>query len=361
MTARTSHRRSSGAIRRLPSGRWQARYTGPDGAMRTIGTFAAKAEADQALAHEVSMMARGGWRDPRLGEQPLGEWFRGWIATRTDIAESTHALYEQVLATWIDAPIPVTTTSGRPRAIHLGIRTLASLTPAVVREWNHAVTTESTRRVTERWERSTKHDTRVKAAIRAWAAASGAPLAATGQTAATQAYRLLHAGMAQAVADELIAANPCAIRGAGQRDAHDRTDRRTVSLEEMWALADGMPERYRASVILAVCGGLRAGELFTLQRKHIDLAAGVVRVEQSLARRRTGQGWFSAPKTRAGKRAVVLPKIAIAALREHMTRFTPPGREVLIFGTQNGTPLSSGSRSTMFAKARSAIGRDDLT
>ena len=44
-----------------------------------------------------------------------------------------------------------------------------------------------------------------------------------------------------------------------------------------------------------------------------------------------------------------------------MTRFTPPGREVLIFGTQNGTPLSSGSRSTMFAKARSAIGRDDLT
>ena len=69
---------------------------------------------------------------------------------RTVIAEATHALYEQVLATWIDAPIAVTTTSGRPRAIHLGIRTLASPTPAVVRAWNHAVTTESTRRVTER-------------------------------------------------------------------------------------------------------------------------------------------------------------------------------------------------------------------
>ena len=55
------------------------------------------------------------------------------------------------------------------------------------------------------------------------------------RTAATQAYRLLHAGMAQAVADELIAANPCAIKGAVQRDAHDRTDRRTISLEEMWA------------------------------------------------------------------------------------------------------------------------------
>jgi integrase len=390
MTVRTSHRRASGAIRRLPSGRWQARYTGPDGAMRTIGTFAAKSEADQALAHEVSTMARGAWHDPRLGEQPLGEWFRGWIATRTDIAESTRALYEQVLATWIDAPVPVPATSGRPRAVHLGIRTLASLTPAVVREWNHAVTAESTRRVTERWERSGKHDTRVNAAIRAWAAASGAPLAPTGripgwardgwvaatggasvperplrrnagQTAATQAYRLLHAGMSQAVADELIAANPCAIKGAGQRDAHDRVDRRTVSFEEMWALADGMPERYRASVIIAVCSGLRAGELFALQRKHVDLAAGVVRVEQSLALGRTGQGWFSAPKTRAGKRTVVLPKIAVAALREHMTRFTPPGGDSLLFGTQNGTPLSSGQRTTMFARARNAIGRDDLT
>ena len=390
MTVRTSHRRASGAIRWLPSGRWQARYTGPDGAMRTIGTAVAKSEADQALAHEVSRMARGAWHDPLLGEQPLGEWFRNWIATRTDIAESTRALYCQVLATWIEAPIPVAAESGRARAVHLGIRTLASVTPAVVREWNHAVTTESTRRVTEQWQRSGKHATRVNAAVRAWAAATGVPLAPTGriptwarvgwvgatggasvperplrrnagQTAATQAYRLLHAGMAQAVADELIPANPCAIKGAGQRDARDRVDRRTVSLQEMWALADGMPQRYQAAVILAVCSGLRAGELFALQRKHVDLAAGVVRVEQSLAPPRNGQGWFSAPKTRAGKRAVVLPKIAVAALREHMARFTPPGSDSLLFGTQNGTPLSSGQRTTMFARARAAINRDDLT
>ena len=94
-----------------------------------------------------------------------------------------------------------------------------------------------------------------------------------GQTAATQAYRLLHAGMAQAVADELIAANPCAIKGAGQRDAHDRVDRRTVSLEEMWALADGMPERYRASVILAICL-LDAWVVSTKPEASIDCVQG---------------------------------------------------------------------------------------
>ena len=37
MTTRR-HRRASGAVRKLPSGRWQARYTGPDGALRTLGT-----------------------------------------------------------------------------------------------------------------------------------------------------------------------------------------------------------------------------------------------------------------------------------------------------------------------------------
>ncbi|MHB1613007.1 MAG: hypothetical protein ACYCYA_01595 [Actinomycetes bacterium] len=98
-TASRRHRRASGAVRRLPSGRWQARYTGPDGAL-SLGTFPTK--ADQELAHEVSRMARGVWRDPRLGEQPLGEWFRGWIATRADLAPSTRGLYSRLLERWID-------------------------------------------------------------------------------------------------------------------------------------------------------------------------------------------------------------------------------------------------------------------
>src|SRR5450830_1062130 len=127
--------------------------------------------------------------------------------------------------------------------------------------------------------------------------------------------------MAQAVADGLTAANPCRVKGASQRDSKDRTERRTATPAEIWALADGMPERYRASVIVAFCSGLRAGELFALQRKHVDLDAGVVRVEQSLAAPRTGQGWFSAPKTRAGKRSVVLPGVAVDALHDPMEEF----------------------------------------
>ena len=390
-TATTSrrHRRASGAVRRLPSGRWQARNTGPDGALRTLGTFPTKAEADQELAHEVSRMARGVWRDPRLGEQPLGEWFRGGIATRADLAPSTRALYSRLLERWIDAEVPVV-GGARPRVVRLGAMSLASVTPAVVREWDAAVLAEASRRAGERWSRAALTPKRVNAAIRAWAAENGRAVAVTGRmpvelreawldatggvvvdaresrrnlgrTEAAQAYRLLHTGMAQAVSDGLIPTNPCAIKGASQRDSRGRTERRVLAPDELWALADAMPERYRAAVVVSFLSGLRAGELFALQRRHVDLAAGTVRVDQSLARPGTGGGRFSSTKSRAGVRTVVLPAVAVDTLADHMDRFTPVGRDALVFGTSTGRPLTGGSRTTMFARARRAIGRDDLT
>ena len=84
-------------------------------------------------------------------------------------------------------------------------------------------------------------------------------------------------------------------------------------------------------------------------------------MEQSLARPGTSADWFSSPKTRAGRRTVVLPATAVRALEEHLDRFAGPGRDALVFGTTKGTPLSTASRTTMFARARRAIGRDDLT
>ncbi|HQY32478.1 tyrosine-type recombinase/integrase [Actinotalea sp.] len=387
MTTRR-HRRASGAVRKLPSGRWQARYTGPDGAMRTLGTYPTKVEADKGLAHEVSRMARGVWHDPRLGDQPVGEWFRGWIATRGDLAPSTRSLYATLLERWIDAELPLGGT--RPRTVRLGAQTLASLTPADVREWDAAVLAEAGRRAAERWRRAASSPRKVNAAIRAWAATEGRPVASTGRipgdlreawlvategavsdpradrsnlghTEAAQAYRLLHTGLAQAVSDGLIPANPCAVKGAGQRDSRHRTERRVLGPEELWPLVDAMPERYRAAVVVSVLSGLRAGELFALQRRNVDLAAGTVRVERSLARPGTGGGRYAGTKSRAALRTVTLPTAAVEALIEHMARFTPEQPTALVFGTSSGRPLGSGSRTTMFGRARTAIGRDDLT
>ena len=62
------NRRQFGRIRKLASGRWQARY--PDGLGRDIPaptTFATKADAAAFLAKTQTEMERGAWIDPNLG------------------------------------------------------------------------------------------------------------------------------------------------------------------------------------------------------------------------------------------------------------------------------------------------------
>ncbi|MEV4902986.1 site-specific integrase, partial [Citricoccus sp. NPDC055426] len=53
-------RRSFGQVAQLPSGRFRARYTGPDGKRRTgPATFATRAEADAYLVQVHAEMLRG--------------------------------------------------------------------------------------------------------------------------------------------------------------------------------------------------------------------------------------------------------------------------------------------------------------
>jgi hypothetical protein len=54
-----------GAVRQLPSGRWQARYTGPDGLRRLApNTFDTKKAAYRWLVALEAEMLRGDWLDP---------------------------------------------------------------------------------------------------------------------------------------------------------------------------------------------------------------------------------------------------------------------------------------------------------
>ena len=65
-------RRRFGSIRRLPSGRWQARYRTNDGRQHTAPeTFASKTAATRHLAQVETDLSRGQWSDPRLSRTTL--------------------------------------------------------------------------------------------------------------------------------------------------------------------------------------------------------------------------------------------------------------------------------------------------
>jgi len=130
--------------------------------------------------------------------------------------------------------------------------------------------------------------------VRAWLADLHRAGEVTPTTIA-KAYRLLRRILNVAVEAGYLARNPCTVKGAGTGQAGEM---RHASIPELLALADAMPDRYRALVLLAGYGGLRWGELVGLRRRHVDLATARVTVAEVVGKYIVGP-----PKT-AGRRVV---------------------------------------------------------
>jgi hypothetical protein len=96
--ARRNDRRAFGSLRRLPSGRWQARYRDLTGRSHTAPqTFATKPEAARFLAQVQTDLARGEWTDPRAGRVAFAEWAARWQETTTNLRPNTKALHAYLL------------------------------------------------------------------------------------------------------------------------------------------------------------------------------------------------------------------------------------------------------------------------
>jgi integrase len=80
-----------------------------------------------------------------------------------------------------------------------------------------------------------------------------------GEVTVAKCYRLLRSVLNTAVEDdELIRRVPCRIKGAG---AERSPERAVASPEQVGALVEAVPKRWRALVLLAVACSLRWGEL----------------------------------------------------------------------------------------------------
>lgn len=280
-------RRQFGRVRKLPSGRYQARYRGPDGIDRPAPeTFRTKRDADDWLADRQSELRQGDWRDPDAGRVPFGDYAAAWVRERP-LAPRTAELYASLLRLHL-APT-------------FGSLAIADITPAAVRTWRRA---------------------RLDAGV--------------GPSTVAKAYALLRTIMGTAVQDDLIRRNPCQIRNGG---AVITPERPTATIPEVFAIAETIQPRYKALVLLAGFCGLRWGELIALHRSDVDLANGMIRVRGAVSELTSGQRVYKAPKSAAGKRLVAVPASVLPVLVTHMKVYAESGATGRVFvGAKKATP-----------------------
>ena len=298
--------RQFGTVRKLPSGRYQARYRGPGGQLRSAPhTFIRKTDATRWLTLREAEIRRGDWIDPAAARTLFADFAEAWVEERPNLRPKTRELYRYLLRAHI---MPA-----------FGSYTVSAITEADIRRWRRGLVSAEVSDVT-----------------------------------AAKAYRLLKAVLNTALDDGLIRRNPCRVKGAGQEASPERP---VLTVAQVYQLAGAVDQRYRALVLLAAFGSLRWGEVTGLRRSDVDVGSGAVRIERQLAEARGGGFAFSAPKSAAGKRTIYLPATIVAELRSHLGQFTGPAADALVFTSTRGKPIRhSHFRQRVWRPAADALG-----
>ncbi|ATO63520.2 site-specific integrase [Mycobacterium avium subsp. hominissuis] len=313
------NKRGFAQITQQRSGRYTVRYSLPNGARVSAGkTFERKADAEQWAVDKRREMERGPVAQRK--KVTFADYADTWLANRhvagRPIKPRTRAHYRALLDDHL--------------LDNFGDRPLASITTAEVREWHAATLVDR-------------------------------------PTLRSHAYSLLRTILASAVDDDLIAANPCRIRGAGRATRVHKI--KPASVAELAELAAAMPERLQLMVLLASWCALRFGEIVELRRRDIDLTDEVIRIRRAAVRIAQDNAGDSGPKyayltttpkSDAGVRDVSIPPHLVPVIEEHLAKFVKGGRDGLLFPADHGGHLQPSTLYRHWYKARAAVGRDDL-
>jgi hypothetical protein len=183
-------------IQKRASGRWRARYRGPDGNERSR-TFRRRADAERFLATVEADKLRGYWVDPMLTKVRFGEYATEWLGSITHVRPTTRINIESRLRRHI---LP-----------KFGAVALGSIRPGQIRTWI-------------------------------------ADLSAEGLSPGSVAsiYRTLSKILKTAEIDGFIARTPCI--GIELPREHQRGEMHFLSHDQVAALADALEGRYRALI-----------------------------------------------------------------------------------------------------------------
>jgi integrase len=137
--------------------------------------------------------------------------------------------------------------------------------------------------------------------------------------------------LGDAVADHLIVRN---VAKGVRLPRQTRTPIVPPTVEQVEAVVDAMPERYRALVVLAAGTGMRQGECLGLSIDRVDFLRRSITIDRQLVLVGTGPPAFGPPKTDASVRSVPLPDVVGSAPAAHLEQW-PPGEHDLIFTNTN--------------------------
>lgn len=271
------------SFRRLPSGKWQATVRRPDGKRETSTDTLKRTVQDWANEREREV-ARGKWRDPRMGRVTVKDWSERWMTARV-VEPETHRGDSSMLKTHI------LTEWSRWQ--------LAAITPLEVQRW-----------VRER-ER-----------------------AGAGAQAIRRAYNLLRTMLGAAVLEGLIESNPC--DGVALPRVPDRAPV-WFTHAEAGRILEALGEPHRTMTAVMLWCGLRWSEAAGLRVGAVCPDRGTLSVTHTLTQNGVSREYG---KSSTSRRDVPVPAHVMEMLAEFCAGRDPGA---LVFTTRRQSRPLTGS------------------
>lgn len=319
-TQKRRSRRGFGRLRQRGSGRWQASYLHHGQLHYAPATFPTKGAGASWLLNEQDLIdldrrKPGTWTAPAQraakaaasrSAVTVRDYAKAWLRDKP-LARRSRESYRYLLETRLDS----TALADMP---------ITDVTVADVREWFGA-------------------------------------LDASTPTARARAYEAVSSMFSSAVADDLLPANPCRVKGATKvRRARSVTHIESTDVEK---LAAKMPANLQAAVLIAAWCGLRFGELIALNRGDLAADGSTVNVSKGLTRR-AGVTEIGAPESETSIRVVVTPPHIRTALVEHLAAHVADTPKAPLFTDTVGQRITEGKLRPHWHAAREAIGQSTL-
>lgn len=261
------------SIQKRSDGQWRARYRDAAGKEHSRH-FDRKIDGTRWLDEVTASVVTGTYVDPNAGKITFREYAENWRAAQVHRPSSA---------------VHVETMLRRHAYPSFGGRQISSIRPSEIQAW-----------------------------------VKGSPLA-------PNTVHVLHGIVSSvfraAIRDRILVLSPCA-----DTKLPRKTHRKVVPLpiEAVDGLANTVPPRFRALVILAAGTGLRQGEVFGLTQDRVNFMRRSIEVDRQLVGQTGRRPCFGPPKTPASVRTIPLPDVVGEALAEHIRMFGT-GPEGLLF------------------------------